>query len=400
MKDKVLLIIEDDPNFASTLMKIARKRGYKCLAAGDGTTGLMLAVEPTVTAIILGLKLPDIDGLRVLDQLKHNLRTRHIPVHIISGREEGTETVVSLRMGAIGYLTKPVAPEAIDAALASIETLLCSEVRNTSWWWKMTSRRRSPFKHCSRKRILISRWPTRDDAGLKHAGEQAFDCMILDLQFPDMIGSEWLEKVEGTWARTCAGHYLYRQRAYRGRPSYASRYTSSIIMKGGRSSERLLDEVTLFLHSMESTLSKDQQDIIRMQHNPDRVLQGRTLLLVDDDLRNTFALSKLLKQHGLNIVIADNGQMALDKLKEDRSIELVIMDIMMPVMDGYQAMREIRAQPSLASIPLIALTARAMPEEQNKCIAAGANDYLTKPVDMERLLTLLRVWLFRQEVAA
>ena len=179
-----------------------------------------------------------------------------------------------------------------------------------------------------------------------------------------------------------------------------SRYTGSIVIKGARSPERLLDEVTLFLHSLESTLSSDQQEIIRMQHNPDKVLQGRTLLLVDDDLRNTFALSKLLKKHGMNVVIADNGQMALDKLKDDRTIELIIMDIMMPVMDGYQAMRAIRTQKRLEKVPIIALTARAMPEEQEKCMAAGANDYLTKPVDMERLLTLLRVLLFKQEVAA
>ena len=137
-----------------------------------------------------------------------------------------------------------------------------------------------------------------------------------------------------------------------------------------------------------------------MHHNPDIMLQGRTLLLVDDDLRNTFALSKLLKKHGLNIVIADNGQMALDKLKENPRIELILMDMMMPVMDGYQAMQAIRAQKSLMSVPIIALTARAMLEEQEKCMAAGANDYLTKPVDIERLLTLLRVWLFRQEIAA
>jgi CheY-like chemotaxis protein len=179
-----------------------------------------------------------------------------------------------------------------------------------------------------------------------------------------------------------------------------NRYTGSIIIKGAKSPERLLDEVTLFLHSVESTLSADQQETIRMQHHPDKVLQGRTVLLVDDDLRNTSALSKLLRTHGMNIVIADNGQMALEKLENDKSIELIIMDIMMPVMDGYQAMRAIRARKSLASLPIIALTARAMPEEQEKCVAAGANDYLTKPVDVERLLTLLRVWLFRQEMAA
>jgi len=157
--------------------------------------------------------------------------------------------------------------------------------------------------------------------------------------------------------------------------------------------------VTLFLQSVESTLAAGQQEIIRMQHNPDQVLQGRTLLLVDDDLRNTFALSKLLKQHDMNVVIADNGQMALEKLRDNKSIELIIMDIMMPVMDGYEAMRAIRSQSSLRDVPIIALTARAMPDEQQKCMAAGANDYLPKPVDIERLLTLLRVLLFRQEAA-
>jgi CheY-like chemotaxis protein len=161
-----------------------------------------------------------------------------------------------------------------------------------------------------------------------------------------------------------------------------------------------LDEVTLFLHSVESTLSGEQREIIRMQHDPDKALQGRTVLLTDDDLRNIFALSKLLKKHGMNVVIADNGQMALDKLEENKAIELVIMDIMMPVMDGYQAMKEIRAQKAHQDLPILALTARAMPEEQEKCMAAGANDYLTKPVDIERLLTLLRVWLFKQDLAA
>jgi CheY-like chemotaxis protein len=155
--------------------------------------------------------------------------------------------------------------------------------------------------------------------------------------------------------------------------------------------------VTLFLHSVESTLSKDQQAIIRMQHDPGKVLENRTVLLVDDDLRNTFALSKILKKEGLNVVIADNGQMALDKLKQSGNVELVIMDIMMPIMDGYQAMRRIRAEKAWQKLPIIALTARAMPEEQEKCMEAGANDYLTKPVDLERLLTLMRVWLFRQE---
>ncbi len=398
-KDKVLLIIEDDPAFAATLMKIARKRGYKCLAAGDGKTGLVLAVEQPVTAILLDLKLPDIDGMHVLDQLKHSLRTRHIPVHIISGRDEGN--TLPLRKGAIGYLTKPVEKEAVEGALIKIESLLKSEIKHVLVV-EDDEKTQIAVNNLLKKKDIHITIAGQGSVGLKRLEDTKFDCVILDLQLPDMTGFEWLERMEKEAGENATPPVIiYTARELTEEENrQLSRYTGSIVIKGARSPERLLDEVTLFLHSVESTLSSDQQEIIRMQHNPDKVLQGRTLLLTDDDLRNTFALSKLLRKHGMNIVIADNGQMALDKLKENRSIELIIMDIMMPVMDGYQAMREIRAQRSLKEIPIIALTARAMPEEQNKCMAAGANDYLTKPVDIERLLTLLRVLLFKQEVEA
>lgn len=398
-KDKVLLIVEDDPAFAATLIKIARKRGYKCLAAGDGKTALVLAAEEPVTAILLDLKLPDIDGMHVLDQLKHNLRTRHIPVHIISGREEGSS--VPLRKGAIGYLTKPVEREAIDGALIKIESLLQAEIKHVLVV-EDDEKTQIAVKNLLKKKDIRITIAGRGTEALKQLEDAKFDCVILDLQLPDMTGFEWLERIEKeAGEKETPPVIVYTARELTEQENrQLSRYTGSIVIKGARSPERLLDEVTLFLHSVESTLSSDQQEIIRMQHNPDKVLQGRTLLLVDDDLRNTFALSKLLRKHGMNIVIADNGQMALEKLKENRSIELIIMDIMMPVMDGYQAMREIRAQKSLEEVPIIALTARAMPEEQEKCMAAGANDYLTKPVDIERLLTLLRVLLFKQEVAA
>lgn len=397
-KDKVLLIIEDDPAFAATLMKIARKRSYKCLAAGDGKTGLVLAVEEPVTAILLDLTLPDIDGIHVLEQLKHDLRTRHIPVHIISGREEGRS--VPMRKGAMGYLTKPVAKEAIDGALIKMERLLESEVKQLLVVEDDEKTQIAVQSLLRKKDIHITTAGTGATA-LKELARTRFGCVILDLQLPDMTGFEWLERMESA-ARgdETPPVIIYTARELTEEETWRlSRYSGSIIIKGAKSPERLLDEVTLFLHSIESTLSSDQQEIIRMQHNPDQVLQGRTLLLVDDDLRNTFALSKLLRRHGTNVVIADNGQMALEKLEENRSIDLIIMDIMMPVMDGYQAMRAIRSQRSLREVPIIALTARAMPEEQQKCIAAGANDYLTKPVDVERLLTLLRVLLFQQEVA-
>jgi CheY-like chemotaxis protein len=237
---------------------------------------------------------------------------------------------------------------------------------------------------------------------LEQLGAGRFDCVILDLRLPDMNGFEWLEKAETKSGDASLPPIIVytAQELTEDENRRLNHYTGSVIIKGAQSPERLLDEITLFLHSVESTLTKDQREIIRMQHDPDKTLQGRTVLLTDDDLRNTFALSKILKKHGMQVVIADNGEMALDKLRENNAIDLVIMDIMMPVMDGYQTMKEIRAQKRYANLPIIALTAHAMPDEQGKCMAAGANDYLTKPVDVERLLTLLRVWLFRQEMAA
>lgn len=398
--DKVLLIIEDDREFAATLMKMARKHGYKCLAAGDGKSGLLLAAEQPVTAVILDLRLPDIDGLCVLDQLKHDLKTRHIPVHIITG-VSASDTVVPLKKGAIGYLTKPVAKEDIDGVFGRIEGLLRSELKRVLVVEDDRTTQTAIQSLLKQKNIELVVAGT-GAAALMQLKAAPFDCIILDLKLPDMTGFEWLEAIEkdaGEGGPPPTIIYTAKELT-EDENRQLSRYTGSIVIKGASSSERLLDEVTLFLHSVESTLSKDQQAMIRMQHDPDRALQDRTVMLVDDDMRNTFALSKLLKKHGMNVVIADNGEMALEKLAQENAVELVIMDIMMPVMDGYQAMREIRKRKVWQDLPIIALTARAMPEEQERCMEAGANDYLVKPVDIERLLTLLRVWLFKQEKAA
>ena len=394
--DRALLIIEDDRAFAETLIKIGRKRGYKCIAAGDGKSGLLLASLHPVTAVLLDLRLPDIDGLAVLDQLKRDLRTRHIPVHVVSGRE-GIDPLNPVRRGAVGFLAKPADADAIDGIFSRIEALMQAQVRRVLVIEDDKNTQaavRSLLKH---KGVEIS-VAENGMAALEAMRSTRFDCVILDLKLPDMTGFQWLEACQkDAGDRGTPPVIVYTaQELSEAENRELNRYTRSIVIKGASSSERLLDEVTLFLHSVESTLSEDQQAMIRMQHDPDGVLQGRTVLLVDDDLRNTFALTKLLKKRGVNVVIADNGEMALDKLKEDQAIELVVMDIMMPVMDGYQAMREIRRNPTWQKLPVIALTARAMPEEQDRCIAAGANDYLVKPVDTETLLSLLRVWLFRQ----
>lgn len=399
-EDRVLLIIEDDRAFATTLMKISRKRGYKCLVAGDGKSGLLLAAEQPVTAIILDLRLPDIDGMTVLDQLKHNLKTRHIPVHIITGASED-DAVAPLKKGAVGYLIKPVESDDLDRAFSRIESMVDSKVKHVLIVEDDKPTQAAVRNLLRQRNVEITQVGT-GAAALGELKQKKFDCVILDLKLPDMTGFEWLETVEkesGSDSSPPIVIYTARELT-EDENRRLSKYTGSIVIKGASSSERLLDEVTLFLHSVESTLSADQRDIIRMQHNPDVALQHRTVLLVDDDMRNTFALSKLLKKHGLNVIIADNGQMALEKLATEPGVELVIMDIMMPIMDGYQAMREIRARKAWQKLPIIALTARAMPEEQERCMEAGANDYLVKPVDIERLLTLLRVWLFKQDKAA
>lgn len=399
-KDKVLLIIEDDPGFATILLKTARQHGYKGLAAGDGKTGLLFAHEYNVSAIILDLNLPDIDGLNILDQLKHNLKTRHIPVHIVTGRDP-QNNVVPLRKGAIGYLTKPVSLEDIEDAFARIENLLSSQIKKILVV-EDDKKTCVAIQSLLKKQDIEITFSETGQEALQQIKANRFDCIILDLSLPDMTGFQWLEAAENHANKEQqAPVIIYTAKELSENENrLLSQYTGSIIIKGVSSSERLLDEVTLFLHSVESTLTSDQQKMIRMHHDPDKALQGRTILLVDDDMRNVFALSKILKKRGLNIIIADNGQMALEKLREEKSIELIIMDIMMPIMDGYEAMQSIRAINEYQHLPIIALTARAMPEEQDRCMETGANDYMTKPVDVERLLTLIRVWLFRQEKAA
>jgi CheY-like chemotaxis protein len=399
-KDKTVLIVEDDKPFAGTLMKIARAHGYKCLVAGDGKSGILLALEQPVSAVILDLTLPDIDGTVVLEQLKSNLKTRHIPVHIVTGRS-GEEDIAHLRKGAIGYLTKPVEMEEIDRAFGKIEHLLHAEIKKILVVEDDKKTQAAIHSLLKKKTVAISCADTGQSA-LEKLGADAYDCIILDLTLPDMTGFEWLEAAEaqaGDAGLPPVIVYTAKDLSEE-EDRKLNQYTGSIVIKGASSAERLLDEVTLFLHSVESSLTSDQQTIIRMQHDPDKVLQDRKVLLVDDDMRNTFALSKLLKKHGMEVTIADNGQMALDRLRDEPGIELVIMDIMMPVMDGYQAIKAIRAQAQFAALPVVALTARAMPEEQERCMEAGANDYLTKPVDIERLLTLLRVWLFHRDKAA
>ncbi|WP_162463184.1 response regulator [Paenibacillus psychroresistens] len=391
-KTKFVLIIEDDRNFAKVLMDLSRKKGFKCLVAGDGFSGVQMAKQYVPSAVLLDLGLPDMNGLKVLDHLKFNNETRHIPVHIITGNQDSAS---SLTRGAIGFLSKPISSEDIDLVFARIDDSLSERIKQVLVVEDDINNQKAIYELLKHKKIEIHRVYTGKEA-LDQIQSKSYDCMILDLKLPDMTGFELLEAmvvlkdvvippiVINTGKELTQDEY-----------KELNRFTESIVIKGVNSPERLLDEVSLFLHSVQKQFPHDQKQMIRMIHDSDDTLKGRKILLVDDDLRNTFALSKVLKQHGLEVIMADNGKLALDKLESETGIELVIMDIMMPIMDGYEAMRHIRENPEHQNLPIIALTAKAMTGDREKCIEGGANDYMTKPVDSDNLLSLIRVWLFK-----
>ncbi|MFH7320670.1 response regulator [Desulfurivibrio sp. D14AmB] len=391
--DKSLLIIEDDEAFASLLLDLARERGYKGLVAEDGETGLHLADYYRPSGIILDMGLPGISGREVMDRLKKNPETRHIPVHFISASDQSHDV---MQLGAIGFLTKPVSVEKLEQVFGRIEKLLESSVK------RLLVVEDDPVQ---RQAILALIGAGGDVEVVEAAnGEEAyrllqnehFDCVILDLGLGDMSGFELLTMVKENERISRIPIVIYTGREID--PDEEERlqqYADSIIIKGVRSPERLLDETTLFLHRVEKSLPSQQQEILNSLHCRGAAFKGRTVLLVDDDMRNIFALSSVLEENGLEIVVARNGVEALAKLAEHPEIDLVLMDIMMPEMDGYEAMRRIRLDPARGELPIIALTAKAMRGDKDKCLAAGANDYLAKPVDTERLLSLLRVWLYR-----
>ncbi|WP_198650256.1 response regulator [Oceanimonas marisflavi] len=390
--DKSVLIIEDDPAFARILIELSRKKDYRCLSALTGSTGLQLAEEYQPSAIILDLGLPDLDGRQVLEQLKHNIKTRHIPVHILSAEDRNNEV---LQMGAVGFLTKPVTEEEIHALFGKMESLLHYGVKRVLLVEDDSHNRQAVIRLLTSKEVDICAVSTGREAQDKLCSG-SFDCMILDLSLPDISGFELLDRLSQDEQISLPPTVVYTGRELTAEEyRELSEYTGSIVIKGASSPERLLDETTLFLHSVETSLPSEQRNIIQMLHSPEQLLQGRKVLLVDDDLRNTYALSKVLREHGLEVDMADNGELALQKLEEEPDIELVLMDIMMPVMDGYEAMRRIRRQARFKSLPIIALTAKAMPEDKAKSIEAGANDYCTKPVDVDKLVSMMRVWLFR-----
>ncbi|BCS89494.1 response regulator [Pseudodesulfovibrio sediminis] len=386
-----LLIIEDDRTFAKVMRDFGRERGFLCLVAEDGETGLHFADYYKPSAIILDIGLPGIDGWTVMERLKDNPDLRHIPVHFMSAKDSSLD---AMRMGAIGFLSKPVTMENIEEAFSRLEDTISRPVSNLLLVEDDTIQRQSI-------ELLIGNGDVRTTA--VSSGHEAFeelvrgnyDCMILDLGLEDMSGFDLLEKIrlDETACRVPVIIYTGRDLTV-DEEKQLNRYAESIIIKGAKSPERLLEESALFLHRIEADLPADKQKMLQMVHDKESVLSNKTVLLVDDDMRNVFALTSVLEEKNMDVIAAKNGLECLDKLKENAAIDCILMDIMMPEMDGYEAMTEIRKQRQYEKLPIIALTAKAMKGDRSKCIEAGASDYLAKPVNTDKLLSMMRVWLY------
>jgi CheY-like chemotaxis protein len=386
--DTVILVVEDDPAFARILADMVHRKGHRVLAAGDGESGLALAKRYRPTGILLDVMLPGMDGWTVIERLKNDGATRHIPVHFISATDDATR---GLELGAVGFLTKPVSRESIASAFDRMLHFAEGRTRHLLVIDDDASARTAVRTLLKDDSVVIEEAGSAEEA-LEKTTHTAFDCIVLDLGLPGMSGIEFLEHL----AR--GGHtppvVVYSGRDLSREESMKIRqYTDSIVVKGARSPDRLLDEVSLFLHSIRHGGGARDEATTAAGGVDEASLRGRRLLLVDDDMRNLFALSKVLRAKGIDVVMAQDGQKALDTIDTDKGIELVLMDIMMPVMDGYDTMRAIRARPDVAQVPIIALTAKAMRGDREKCLDAGANDYLSKPIDVDRLLSMIRVWL-------
>jgi len=390
-QDTVLLVIEDDPHYAKVLLNLARDKGFKVIVAKSGTEALRLAREHKPTAISLDVFLPDMLGWTVLSELKRDPSTRHIPVQVLTVEEERQ---YGLERGAFSFMNKPLTTDGLEEALERIKQFARPRIR------QLLVVEDDPAEQLSIGELLRSGDIEITAAGSGHEAltlmrEHGFDCVVLDLKLPDISGFELLEAVQqdaqlrDTPIVVFTGRELSEEEA-----AELRKRAKSIVLKGVRSPERLLDETALFLHRVMSDLPPAKQQMIETLHRSDEPLRGKKVLVVDDDIRNIFALNSLLERHSMQVISANNGQEAIKLVDDTEDLSLVLMDIMMPEMDGYETMRRIRATPKFRTLPIIALTAKAMKGDREKCLEAGASDYVAKPVNTDQLLSLVRMWLY------
>jgi CheY-like chemotaxis protein/HAMP domain-containing protein/GAF domain-containing protein len=391
--DRVVLIVEDDPDLARTELEVARDRGFKGIVAIRGDSGLALAHEFKPDAIILDMKLPVMDGWTVLDRLKHHPETRHIPVHIVSA---GDGRQNALKAGAVAFLEKPISKEGLENTFGEIRSFIDRGLKRLLVVEDDESQRQAVVELIGSDEDVEVTAVGSGEAALEALDLERFDCMVLDLKLPDMGGFTLLEKLKEDERHSSIPVIIYTGKELtRAEETKLKKFAKSIVVKDASSPERLLDETSLFLHRVERKLPKEKRRMLEQLHSADEVLKQRKILIVDDDVRNVFALTSVLESHGMEVLYAENGKDGIDLLRQHPEIDLVLMDIMMPGMDGYETMRVIRGDESFKQLPIISLTAKAMKGDREKSIVSGASDYITKPVDTDQLLSLMRVWLYK-----
>jgi HAMP domain-containing protein/CheY-like chemotaxis protein/putative methionine-R-sulfoxide reductase with GAF domain len=390
--DLALLIVEDDPHYARVLLGLARDRGFKGIVATRGHQAMALARQFRPTAITLDIFLPDMLGWTVLNNLKLDPATRHIPVQIISLEEERQH---GLSHGAFSYLVKPATTEDLEVALERIKTFVTPRVKRLLVVEDNEIESQSIVELLGNDDVEITTVSTGKEA-LEQLLDQPFDCCVLDLRLPDMTGFELLDQVQQEQSLADVPVVVYTGRDLNQQEEKRLKQVAkSIVLKDVQSPERLLDETALFLHRVIDDLPGEKQEMLERLHQSNEALRGRKVLVVDDDARNIFALSIVLENQDMEVLSATNGRQAIEIIEQTGDLSMVLMDIMMPEMDGYQTMREIRKEPRFRALPILALTAKAMKGDREKCLEAGASDYIAKPVNTEQLLSLMRVWLHR-----
>ena len=389
--EKSILIIEDNISFANLLLKECKNKGFKGIIALSGEEGLKLAGQYKPAAIMLEILLPGIDGLQVLDSLKENPKLRHIPVHIMSVEDA---TLDAMKKGAIGFLSKPPKKEELDNALNTLIQFTNNNIKKLLIAEDDDNLRNSIIKLIGNGDVKTTAVKSGEEV-INEFENSNFDCMIMDLGLADITGFELLKLLESRKIKIPPTIVYTGRELTRDEETLLRNYAASIIIKGVRSEERLLDEASLFLHRVVEKLPSKKRKMIIDLYETDEMFKDKKLLIVDDDMRNMFALSKVLSQKGFHLFKADNGIKALELLKTESDMDLILMDIMMPEMDGYETIKRIRSQEKYFNTPIIALTAKAMKKDYERCIAVGASDYLPKPVDIDKLFSLLRVWLYR-----
>ncbi|MEY2408780.1 MAG: hypothetical protein QOF48_1450 [Verrucomicrobiota bacterium] len=390
--DQVLLIVEDDPHYARVLLGLARDKGFKGIVATRGNAALSLARQYEPTAITLDIFLPDMLGWTVLNNLKLTAATRHIPVQIISVEEEQRH---GLAHGAFSYIVKPATTEGLEQCFDRIKNFVVPRTKRLLIVEDNEIESRGIVELLGHDDIEIVTATTGAEA-LTKLLDRPFDCCVLDLRLPDMSGFELLQKIQEETSLREIPIVVFTGKSLSAEEEQKLKtMAKSIVLKDVQSPERLLDETALFLHRVVANLPEAKQKALDLLHSSNDVLRERKVLIVDDDARNIFALTTMLENQEMNVVSATNGRQAIDIIQSQPDINVVLMDIMMPEMDGYETMREIRKDPNFGALPILALTAKAMKGDREKCLVAGASDYIAKPVNTNELLSLLRVWLYR-----